>query len=82
MPAVIRVYAKGAIQLELTLKRERSSAALIAGKEYLVPDQRGTDSGYRAIVSHSGKRDAANFGADSTAYRLDIEWAQCKLQML
>jgi hypothetical protein len=46
---------------------------LTAKKEHLVPDQRGTDSGYRALVSDSGKCDAANFGADATAYRLNIE---------
>jgi hypothetical protein len=40
-----------------------------------VPDQRGTDGGYRAIVSNPGKCDVANFGADATAYRLNIEWA-------
>ena len=48
---------------------------LTAKKEYLVPDQRGTDSGDRSIVSNSGKCDVANFGADATAYRLNIEWA-------
>ena len=48
---------------------------LIAEKDYPVPDQRGTNGGYRAIVSIRGKCDAANFGADSTACRLNIEWA-------